>query len=168
MRRAKRSGRFWRSFWDKVCPVAVSIGRFFRRVGSDLLTIFGYMYNMRAVILCAPLAAVAVVLAALNSRYLPEQVSILMPTIDTVAEDALFGFLVFNDLLIGRSEAVLSCLILTLVCLVLTMFTKRTLYPWLIAVFSLSLPLMLRVTNDPTIIEGVMDSVSEILGNLLK
>ncbi len=167
MNRFDQWGEKWQQFVEKLRPVVEKVGRFFHRLGQDLATIASYMYKLRAVIICAPIAAIAVVLAAINTNNLPEQVSILMPAIDTAAEDALFGFLIFNDMLIGRSEAVLSCLILTLVCLVLTMFTKRTLYPWLIAVFTLSLPLLLRVTNDPTVVQGMMDSVSELLGKLL-
>ncbi len=168
MNRFDQMGERWYQFREKMRPAGEKTGRFFKRLGEDIATIIRYMYKLRAIILCAPVAAVAVVLASINTRLLPEAVSFLMPGIEIGAEDALFGFLVFDQIQVDKGGAIISCLILTLICLGLTLLSKRTLYPWLISVFTLVMPLFLRVTNDPAVLDSIMSKVSELVLSILK
>jgi hypothetical protein len=48
---------------------------------------------------------------------------------------------------ISRQTAVTMPLMLTGACLVLMCFSRKTLYPWLISVFSLVIPVLLLITN---------------------
>ncbi len=167
MNRFDRMGEQWQQFCEKMRPIMEKIGRFFRHLGQDLATIVRYMYKLRAIILCAPVAAAAVVVASINMDKLPDAVSILLPAIDTGAEDALFGFLVFAQTYIDKGAAVIGCMMVTGLCLLMTLLSKRTMYPWLISVFSFSLPALLRVTNDPAVVQDIMDTLSGILMKFL-
>ena len=50
--------------------------------------------------------------------------------------------------LVSRGAAVLIPFALTVACLILVLCSKKTLYPWLISVFSLVLPLVIWLTNS--------------------
>ncbi len=78
---------------------------------------------------------------------LPEVVEVSKLTLDTKAEESLFGCLVITPDYISRGGAIFGPLLLTVVCLVLMMCSKRTFYPWLVSVFSLLLPVMILITN---------------------
>ena len=49
--------------------------------------------------------------------------------------------------LISRGLAVMAPLVLTAACLLMVFFSRRTVYPWIISIFSLVLPLLLWFTN---------------------
>ena len=72
---------------------------------------------------------------------------VTLPGIDAKAADSVFGFLVFRAEYIPRGTAVMAPLVLTIACLLLTICSKRTLYPWIISIFSLIVPIFLLVTN---------------------
>ena len=132
-----------KAFWGKVSPVLRAIGRFFRAVGKVFYKIGHYLYLMRALILGAPVAAAAVVLAARNMDRLPKSVEVTKVAINTKAPDALFGFLELSTAAITREAAVYGPVILTAACLLMMIFSKRALYPFLVALFSLCLPIAL-------------------------
>jgi hypothetical protein len=67
--------------------------------------------------------------------------------IDKDAEDAIFGLFVMTSEQITRDVAIAAPLGLTAVCLICTIFSKRTLYPWLISVFTLCLPIVMYLLN---------------------
>lgn len=104
---------------------------FFRKLGR----ITKQAYNMRSVFLALPVAVIAVIQAVVNIAKLPAKVGL-----DMLASGE-FQFL------IGKSLAVMGPLILTCVCLLLMFCSKKVLYPWLISVFSLALPIVLWLTN---------------------
>ncbi len=154
---------FWARLWFRIRESVENFLHTMGRLGRDTRTVGSYLYKLRAIILAAPIAAIAAVLAAQNMNRLPEMVEITTLAIDPKSEEALLGFLVVGAGEITRAAAVYGPLAITLVCLVLTLFSKRVLYPVLISVFTLGLPLFLRLTNDPQMLQGVLDS----LGNLL-
>ena len=97
--------------------------------------IWDWMYRMRAVLLSAPVIITAIVLAIMNIARLPDQVGL-----DMLASGD-FQFLV------SKGVAVMGPLALTSICLLLVFCSKKVAYPWLISVFSLSLPIVLWLTN---------------------
>ncbi len=137
----------WYRFCEIVRPYLEKAGAVCNRIGRDLSTIGSYLYKLRSVILAAPVAAVAAVLASINMTRLPNIVEVVKLSLDTKADDSLFGCLVIGVDYVGKEQAVILPLVLTIVCLLLTLCSKRTLYPWLISLFSLSLPLLLLLTN---------------------
>lgn len=143
----KRFLEKWNAFAAKVGPVFSAVGRFFRRLGRSFATIGSYLYKLRSIILAAPIAAVAAVLAAVNLNRLPETLALTMVSIDTQADGSLFGFLAMNTEYIARELAVFGPLMITIVCLLLMLCSKRTLYPFLISAFSLCLPIIIWLFN---------------------
>ena len=136
-----------KTFWGKVSPVLRAIGRVFRAVGKVFYKIGYYLYLMRSLILGAPVAAAAVLLANENMDRLPKAVEVTKMAINTKAQDALFGFLELTTDTISRDLAVYGPVFLTAVCLLMMIFSKRMMYPFLIALFTLLLPIALYYFN---------------------
>lgn len=93
------------------------------------------IYRLRAVFLSIPVIFAALKLAAYNSDHLPLMVGLDLQTTGEFAKT------------ISRQTAVSVPLFLTGGCLVLVFLSKKTLYPWLISVFSLIIPVLLLITN---------------------
>ena len=110
--------------WDvlsKIWQVIAAIGK--------------WIYRLRGVWMSVPVVLVALRLAALNMARLPEEVGI------NLLANGEYQYL------ISRSLAVMAPLVLTAGCLLMMLFSRRTIYPWLISIFSLVLPLLIWVTN---------------------
>ena len=137
----------WVLFWQKVLPVLKKIGGFFSALGRGIARFCGSIYKLRALFLAVPVATVAVVQAMINMDRLPDTVEFSMLALDFEATETLFGPLVLNVEYISREVAVLGPLTLTAVCLLLTLFSKRTLFPWIISVMTLLLPTFLYLAN---------------------
>ena len=105
------------SFWEKASDIA------------------SQAYAMRSVLAALPVILAAIILAIINIARLPSKVGL-----DMLASGE-FQFL------IGKGLAVMGPLILTCICLLLMFCSKKILYPWLISVFSLMLPIVLWLTN---------------------
>ena len=97
--------------------------------------IWKYIYRFRSVAVSIPVAVMAIILALRNAGRLPQTVGIELLATGEFAST------------MSRTSAVLIPLGITGVCILLTCVSKRTLFPWLISVFSLALPLLLWVTN---------------------
>ena len=93
------------------------------------------IYRLRAVFLSIPVIIAALRLAAYNSDHLPLLVGLNLQTTGEFAK------------VISRQTAVTVPLLITGGCLVLTLFSRKVLYPWLISVFSLAIPVLLLITN---------------------
>ena len=94
------------------------------------------LYRLRSIFLAIPVILVALRLAAYNSEHLPLLVGLDLQTTGEFAKT------------ISRQTAVTFPLFLTGGCLVLSILSKKTLYPWLISLFSLVLPLVVWLTNS--------------------
>lgn len=92
-------------------------------------------YRLRSILLSLPVAGVAVILALHNLARLPAKVGI------NIQPDGQYAQM------IGKSVAVMGPLALTAVCLLMVLCSKKVLYPWLISLFSLALPLLIYITN---------------------
>ncbi len=138
----------WYQFVEKIRPTMEKVGGVCKTAWKNLSFIGSYMYKLRAIILCAPVAAAAAVLASINMTRLGDVVEITKVGVDTQSQESLFGFLVIGVDYISKDVAVLLPLVLTVLCLLLTLCSKRTFYPWLISVFSLALPLLLLLLTS--------------------
>lgn len=94
-----------------------------------------WAYRLRSIVLVVPVAAAAVVLALHNLARLPAEVGI------NIQPDGQYAQM------ISKGVAVMGPLALTAVCLLMVFFSKKVLYPWLISLFSLALPLLIYITN---------------------
>lgn len=130
----------WNQFLDKVSPFFWAIGRVFRRIGRTFRDLWRYVFWFRSVVLGAPLAGAAVIIATRSAARLPETVNYIKVTVDTEAANALFGLFVMAQDTITRNQAVVIPMALTAVCIVLMIFSKRMLYPFVIGLMTLALP----------------------------
>ena len=94
-----------------------------------------WAYKLRSILLSIPVAVVALALAVRNLSQLPSEVGINM------LANGQYQWV------ISRGMAACIPVAVTAVCLVMMFLSKKVLYPWLISVFSLALPLVLWFTN---------------------
>lgn len=94
-----------------------------------------WTFRLRSIILAIPVVVTAVFLAIYNMIKLPEIVGLNMQSNGEYA------------MAVTKGVAVIGPLALTVVCLLLMFCSKKVLYPWLISVFSLALPLLLLFTS---------------------
>ena len=105
------------------------------KIAHVIKVICKWIYNLRGIWMAVPVALVALRLAAWNMARLPEEVGI------NLLANGEYQYL------ISRSLAVTAPLVLTAGCLVMVLFSRRTIYPWIISIFSLVLPLLIWATN---------------------
>ena len=124
------------SFGDKVGGFFEKIGESVLWIGENTDVIWLYIKKFHKVILAIPVGIGAGCLAVYSGNNLPEYVGI------NLLETGEYAMIVTREL------AVLGPLAVTAVCLLLMFASRRTLYPWLISIFSLVLPLLLLLTNN--------------------
>ncbi len=119
----------WEDFTD--LPFMQKVAGFFKKVWFVLKLTFKWAYQLRSLVLSIPVFVCAGALAIRNARLLPEFVG--------------FGLLASGEYqwLIARGTAVLLPLALTAICIVLMLCSKKMLYPWLVSVLSLALPVVI-------------------------
>lgn len=125
----------WNAMCAKVGPVLMAIGRFFGKVSDVLMWIWGFLVKLRKIFLSVPVALVAFKLAQQNMDRLPQTVGLDLQVDGTFA------------LQLTREWACAGPLLLTLVCLVLMLCSKRVLTPWVVSVFTLVIPIFIWVIN---------------------
>ena len=125
----------WQDFCEKTKPAREKCGVFLRKTGKVLKTIWSYVYRLRAAILAVPVAVCAIWLAIKNMSQLPESVGI-----NLLANGEY-------SMMVTREVAVFIPLGVTALCIILMLGARKTLYPWLISLFSLTLPLLIYITN---------------------
>lgn len=92
-------------------------------------------FELRKVIMAAPVVVAMLGIANECRERLPEVVGInLMANGDF-------------EKLIARETAITATMGITIACLVFMFFSRKTIYPWLISILSLLLPILLIVTN---------------------
>ena len=123
----------WNRFLDK--EATQKFLQFCRNTGSVIGLAGKWGYKLRSLVLAIPVFICACALAIRNLRQLPETVGINM------LADGQYQWMV------SRGAAVTAPLFLTVVCILLMFCSKKVLYPWLISVFSLVLPLVIWISN---------------------
>ena len=103
-------------------------------VGFVLRLTFRWAYKLRSLVLSIPVAVIALALAVRNLAQLPAQIGFLLQ------ENGQY------QIVINKGVAVFFPLAITAVCLCMMLLSKKMLYPWLISVFSLVLPVALWFT----------------------
>lgn len=102
---------------------------------QTLRRVWKVAYHLRKVLLAIPVVFYALKLAAYNMANLPVQVGLDLQASGEFAR------------MISRETAVLGPLAVTGACLGLMFLSRKSIYPWIISVFSLILPLLLLITN---------------------
>jgi len=116
------------TFWKSTEPARSKTGRVLYAIGD-------WIYKLRGLLLSIPVAIAAIKLAIQNSERLPETVGV--------------NLLASGDYqwMISRNMAVLAPVAVTALCLLMMFCSRRVVYPWLISIFSLAIPILLWVTN---------------------
>lgn len=109
----------------------VGYRRFEQILGKIIMTV----YHLRKILMAAPVAYMALRIAAYNMSHLPEQVGV---NLQTTGEFAMQ---------ISRYAAVIGPLGITAGCLVMMFFSRKAMYAWAISIFTLALPVLLLVSN---------------------
>ena len=113
---------------EKTLHVLKTIGRVLAGIGK-------WIFRLRGFFMAIPVALAALYLAVQNMARLPEEVGI-----NLLASGEY-------EYLIGRGLAVMAPLVVTGVCLLMMWLSRRTIYPWIISIFSLILPWLIWVSN---------------------
>lgn len=113
----------------------VKTGNVLKKIGHVFAVIGKWIFRLRGFFMAVPVALAALYLASRNMAQLPEEVGInLLPNGQ-------------YEYLISRGLAVMAPLVVTAVCILMMWLSRRTVYPWIISIFSLVLPLLIWVTN---------------------
>ena len=124
-----------RQGWANTKPARSVIAKVFSVIGKVIKGIFQWIYRLRSLFLAVPVALVALRLAAFNREHLPEMVGI-----DLQASGQY-------TYLLDRETVIFWPLVVTGGCLALMILSRRTVYPWIISIFSLVIPILIYVTN---------------------
>ena len=116
------------SGWEKTGRVLKTTGKVFKGIGI-------WIYRLRGFFMAIPVALAALSLAAQNMARLPEEVGI------NLLANGEYQYLV------SRSLAVMAPLVVTGGCLVLMWLSRKPVYPWIISIFTLVLPILIWFTN---------------------
>ena len=118
----------FKEIWDKVYQI-------YKKVEDVISIIYRCIFKLRKVFMAIPVVYLAIRIAAANMQRLPEAVGINMQSNGEFA------------LMVTRNYAVYGPLGVTAFCLLLMFFSRKTVYPWVISIFSLVLPLLIWFTN---------------------
>lgn len=105
------------------------------KINGVINTVFVWLFRLRKFVMAAPVLYYALKLADYNREYLPELVGI---NLQSTGEFAQY---------ISRNMAVMGPLGLTIGCLILMFCSRKAMYSWAISVFTLTLPLLLLLSN---------------------
>ena len=130
---ACKTRELWQNFRES--GFAQTTGSALKQTGKVLALTAKWAYRLRGVLLSIPVMVAALALAARNTRLLPEEVGL---NIMTNGE---------YQWMISREIAVWAPVCITAACRVMVILSRKTLYPWMISLFSLVLPLLLWFTN---------------------
>ena len=107
----------------------------YKKVEEVISIIYRCIVKLRKVFMAIPVVYLAIRIAAANMQRLPEAVGINMQSNGEFA------------MMVTRNYAVYGPLGITAFCLLLMFFSRKTVYPWVISIFSLALPYLLYFTN---------------------
>lgn len=98
--------------------------------------VLAFFYRMRKVFLAVPLLAAAVYEAAKNYVELPAQVGFQLTEVGTFSR------------MYPREVAVWVPFGMTFICIILMFLSRKCVYPWLIGLFTLAVPVLLLFMNQ--------------------
>lgn len=133
------SGEFPQEYADNAevqQPEAKKSSDGFQKAMGILRLIGNLIWRLRKVIMAIPVMYYAIYFGIYNAKYLPDRVGIVLQSNGEFAQT------------ISRSLAVLGPLGVTAACLLLMFCSRRALYPWLISLLTLLLPMLILLLNN--------------------
>ena len=117
-----------KDIWGKVSSV-------FQKIEEVITVICRCIFKLRKIFMAVPVVYFAVKIAMENMERLPEAVGL---NLQSTGEFAL---------MVTREYAVYGPLGVTAFCLLLMFCSRKTLFPWVISIFTLVLPYFIYITN---------------------
>ena len=105
------------------------------RIGEVIGQICRWIYRLRKLIMAIPVIYLAIRSAVANMERLPEYVGLNLQSSGEFA------------MMVTRGYAVFGPLCVTAFCLLLMFCSRKTLFPWIISIFTLALPYLIYLTN---------------------
>jgi len=121
--------------WQKICDAMQPVANVFRAIGRGIAWICKWIMRLRKIFLAIPVVYGALRVAEYANENLPDQVGL------NLLENGEYAYTVTKEI------AVLGPLAVTAACLLLMFCSRKTMYPWLICMFSLVLPFLIILTN---------------------
>ena len=118
----------WKEVWGKISAVL-------NKIEEVIGVILRCIFRLRKVFMAAPVVYLAVQIANANLERLPEVVGL---NLQSTGEFAV---------MVTRDYAVYGPLGITAFCLMLMFFSRKTLFPWVVSIFTLVLPYLIYFTN---------------------
>ena len=123
------------AFYQRVKPGLNKTGEICGKTGGVIAAIGRVLFKLRKVFMAIPVALASYYLANESNARLPEEVGINLLSDGTYAH------------MVPRNIAVLGPVAITALCILLMLCSRRALYPWLISIFTLVLPILIIITN---------------------
>ena len=120
---------------EKAAPYLAKGNKFWEKVKKIWAVAWPWIWRFRKVLLAIPVVYYGLYLARLNWNLLPEQVGL---SLQTTGEYSKY---------ISREMAVYGPLGITGGCLTMMFLSRKTIYPWMICMFSMLLPVLILITN---------------------
>ena len=109
--------------------------KFMEPVDKVLATIGKVLYHLRKIFMAIPVVIVGMKVFVYAKEKLPAEVGLLLQ------ETGGYQYL------LDRDTALSCCMVITGACLLLMYLSRKTIYPWIISLFTLILPLFLVISN---------------------
>ena len=120
---------------QKAAPYLEKADKGYRKLKAGWTVASPWIWRMRKVLFAIPVVYLALYFARLNWNVLPEQVGL---NLQTSGEYAKY---------ISKELAVYAPMGVTGGCLTMMFLSRRTVFPWMICMLSMLLPLLILVTN---------------------
>lgn len=121
--------------WGKVQPWVDKADRGYRKGKEIWKKAWPWIFQARKLLLALPVLYLMLYFARLNWNVLPEQVGLHLQTSGDYAQ------------YISKELAVYGPMGVTSGCLTMMFLSRKTIYPWMICMISMLLPLLILVTN---------------------
>ena len=123
------------TFMEKAKKVFGAISFVYKKIEEVISVIYRCIFRLRKIFMAIPVVYVAMQIAQKNMERLPEAVGL---NLQSTGEFAV---------MVTREYAVYGPLGVTAFCLLLMFFSRKTLVPWVISIFTLVLPYLIYFTN---------------------
>ena len=118
----------WKEIWGKISPIL-------NKIEEVIGVICRCIFRLRKLAMAIPVVYLAIQIANANMERLPEAVGLNLQSSGEFA------------LMVTRDYAVYGPLGITAFCLMLMFFSRKTIFPWVISIFTLVLPYLIYLTN---------------------
>ena len=120
---------------EKTRPWVQKADKGYRKAKAIGKKAWPWIWQGRKILLAVPVVQLMLYFARLNWNVLPEQVGLNLQTTGTYAK------------YISKEMAVYVPMGITGGCLAMMFLSRKTVYPWMICMFSVLLPLLILITN---------------------